>query len=125
VLASNDISISVETEFLRQFSDIAQKRYAFAYLITITNNSKQPTTLLTRHWIITDADGNVQEVHGAGVVGEQPLIYPGKYFRYSSGAILATPIGSMQGSYTMMREDGCFFDALIPPFSLQIPELVN
>ncbi len=125
MLADNDISIFVETEFLRHYSDVAQKRYAFAYLITITNNMKQAATLLTRHWIITDADGKVQEVHGAGVVGEQPLIYPGKKFRYSSGAILSTPVGSMQGSYTMRSEDGHFFDALIPPFSLQIPELVN
>ena len=121
----DNIRISVQTEFLREHSDPAQNRYTFGYTITIENQSRQCVKLLTRHWIITDADAKVQEVHGEGVIGVQPLIMPDKRFTYSSGAMINTPVGSMQGSYTMLGEDGATFEVPIPPFHLGIPELVN
>lgn len=121
----NHIGVTVHTKFLREQSEPQQRRFAFSYTITISNYGKQSARLLTRHWVITDADGHVQEVHGDGVVGEQPLIQPGSNFRYSSGAVLPTPVGSMHGSYTLVANNGDYFDAIIPPFSLAIPELVN
>ncbi len=121
----NHIGISAQTQFLREHSDPSQQRYAFGYTITIINHGTQSARLLTRHWIITDANGHVQEVHGEGVVGEQPLIQPGQSYRYSSGAILSTPVGSMHGTYTMVSNSGNYFDAIIAPFSLAMPELVN
>jgi ApaG protein len=102
-----------------------QGRFAFSYTITISNHGKQSARLLSRHWIITDADGKVQEVQGEGVVGEQPTIQPGRSFRYTSGAILPTPVGSMHGSYSFVSNTGEYFDAIIAPFRLAIPELVN
>ena len=122
---TGDIGVTVQTEFLRDQSDPHEERYAFGYTITISNHGKQAARLLSRHWIITDANGKVEEVLGEGVVGEQPLIQPGRSFRYSSGAILPTPVGSMHGSYTLVRNNGEYFDTIIPPFSLAIPELVN
>lgn len=121
----NHIRVSVHTQFLREQSEPQQRRFAFSYTVTISNFGKQSARLLTRHWIITDANGQVQEVHGDGVVGEQPLIQPGRSYRYSSGAVLPTPVGSMHGSYSMVAHNGECFDAIIPPFSLAIPELVN
>lgn len=121
----NQIDVTVQTQFLREQSDPAQFHFAFGYTITISNHGKFPARLLTRHWIITDANGEVQEVHGDGVVGEQPLIQPGHSYQYSSGAILPTPVGSMQGTYTMISDQGDFFDATISPFRLAMPELVN
>ena len=93
----------------------------FAYTITIRNHGTVPAKLLTRHWVITDANGKVQEVRGEGVVGEQPHLMPGQGFRYSSGAMLETPVGSMQGTYQMLADDGVHFDAPIAPFTLAIP----
>lgn len=122
---TDKIVVTTRTEYLREHSDPNQNRYAFGYIITIFNHGPQPARLLTRHWIITDANGEVQEVHGQGVVGEQPLIQPGRSFRYSSGAILPTPVGSMHGVYTMITNTGDYFDAIIPPFRLAMPELVN
>lgn len=121
----NTIEIVVETEFLPEHSEPNDNRYAFSYTITISNKGSIAAKLLTRHWIITDANGNKQEVHGEGVVGVQPLILPGKSYRYSSGAILPTPVGSMQGSYTMINNSGEYFDAIIAPFRLAMPQLVN
>ena len=97
----------------------------FAYTITIRNEGTVPARLLSRHWIITDANGKVQEVVGDGVVGEQPHLEPGEGFRYSSGAILETPVGSMQGRYRMVADDGEHFDAPIAPFTLAVPGLLH
>jgi ApaG protein len=119
------IGVTVSTEFLRDHSDPQQNRFAFGYTITISNHGKISARLLTRHWVITDANGIAQEVHGEGVVGEQPLIQPGRSFRYTSGAILTTPVGSMHGTYTMVNPNGNYFDAIIPAFRLAMPELVH
>ncbi|MGD9593045.1 MAG: Co2+/Mg2+ efflux protein ApaG [Candidatus Berkiella sp.] len=121
----NHISISAQTQFLPEHSDPSQLRYAFSYTITISNHGTKAARLLTRHWIITDGNGHTQEVHGEGVIGEQPLILPGQSFRYTSGAILSTPVGTMHGTYTMLNSAGSYFDAIIKPFSLALPELVN
>ena len=121
----NKISVNVETSYLPEQSDPAEPRYVFAYTITIRNEGRAPARLLTRHWIITDANGQVQEVHGDGVVGEQPHLHPGQGFRYSSAAALETPVGSMQGSYQMIADDGARFDAPIPAFRLAIPGMLH
>ncbi|HQX47867.1 MAG TPA: Co2+/Mg2+ efflux protein ApaG, partial [Steroidobacteraceae bacterium] len=105
--------------------DPHEHRYVFAYTITIRNDGPTPARLLTRHWVITDANGKVQEVRGDGVVGEQPYLEPGQGFRYSSGAVIETPVGAMQGSYQMVSDDGLAFDAPIPPFRLAIPGVLH
>jgi len=115
------IRIEVETAYLDHQSDPAEGRYAFSYSITIRNEGPVAARLLSRHWIITDADGGVQEVRGEGVVGEQPLIRPGEGFRYSSGAIIPTPVGSMRGAYQMVDEVGREFEAPIAAFTLARP----
>ncbi len=117
--------VEVETRYLPDQSDPAQNRYVFAYTITIVNQGSVAAKLLTRHWIITDAEGKVQEVRGEGVVGEQPYLRPGDGFRYTSGTILETPIGSMQGSYQMIADDGTEFDAEIPAFNLAVPNTLH
>jgi ApaG protein len=119
------ISIQVETGYLDSQSSPESDRYAFAYTITITNNGNEPARLLNRHWIITDANGKVQEVQGEGVVGQQPYLRPGENFRYTSGTILETPVGSMQGSYEMVGDDGQHFAAEIPAFSLSVPRTLH
>jgi ApaG protein len=119
------IRIEVETAYLEQQSDPEQDRFVFSYTITIRNEGALPARLLARHWIITDAGGNVQEVRGEGVVGEQPRILPGEGFRYSSGAVIATPVGSMRGSYRMAEDDGREFDAPIPAFTLARPGMLH
>ncbi|MFI4905431.1 MAG: Co2+/Mg2+ efflux protein ApaG [Steroidobacteraceae bacterium] len=119
------ISIDVETTYLDDQSEPREQRYVFAYTITIRNEGEVPAKLLTRHWIITDANGRVQEVRGDGVVGEQPYLKPGQGFRYSSGAVLETPVGTMQGSYQMIADDGAQFDAPIPAFRLAIPGMLH
>ena len=116
-----EIDIDVDTQYIDEYSRPEDEHFTFGYTITITNNSEQPVKLLSRHWVITDANNDVQEVHGEGVVGEQPHIGIGKSFRYSSGAVLKTEIGSMEGSYQMLNEDGSVFDADIPVFSLHKP----
>jgi ApaG protein len=121
----NDIRVDVETNFVPDQSDPVQNRFVFAYTITIRNQGGSPAKLLTRHWIITDANGKVQEVRGEGVVGEQPHIKPGEGFRYSSGAVLETPVGSMQGAYQMVSDNGEKFDAPIAPFRLAVPGLLH
>lgn len=117
----HDIRIAVKTDYLSGQSDPDQSRFVFAYTITIQNHGDVGSRLLARHWVITDSNGHVQEVSGDGVVGEQPFLKPGQGFRYSSGAILETPAGFMQGSYRMIDMDGEEFDASIPPFTLAIP----
>ena len=122
---SHKIRIEVETSYLGEQSDPREQRYVFAYTITIRNEGGLSATLLTRHWIITDANGGVKEVRGDGVVGEQPRLEPGQGFRYSSGAVLETPVGTMQGSYQMIDADGQRFDASIPLFRLAMPGILH
>ena len=119
------IRVDVETGYRDDQSDPMQDRYFFSYTITIRNEGKVPARLLTRHWLITDANGKVQEVRGEGVVGEQPYLKPGQGFRYSSGTMIETPVGAMQGSYTMVADDGERFDAPIAPFRLAMPGIVQ
>ncbi|MBX9762968.1 MAG: Co2+/Mg2+ efflux protein ApaG [Pseudomonadaceae bacterium] len=115
------IDVSVVTRYLPEQSQPEQNRFAFAYTVTVSNNGELPAKLLSRHWVITDGDGRVQEVRGAGVIGQQPLIAPGASHTYSSGTVMATRVGIMQGSYQMLAEDGNRFDALIEPFRLAVP----
>ena len=119
------IVVDVATTYVEDQSDPREHRFVFAYTITIRNEGNTPARLLTRHWIITDANGKVQEVRGDGVVGEQPRLKPGQGFRYSSGAVLETPVGVMQGSYQMVADTGERFDAPIAPFSLAMPGVVH
>ena len=120
-----EISIDVATDYVVEQSEPEISRYVFAYTITIANKGDIPAKLLSRHWVITDANGKVQEVSGDGVVGEQPHLNPGETFRYSSGAVLETPVGAMQGSYRMEAENGQNFDAPIPPFTLAVPGVLH
>jgi ApaG protein len=115
------IRVTVQSIYLAEQSAPAQDRYVFAYTVAIHNEGAEPAHLRTRHWIITDGRGTVEEVRGDGVVGEQPRILPGRHFQYTSGCVLATPIGTMHGSYRMWRDDGTFFDAVIGAFSLMSP----
>ncbi len=115
------IDVSVTTQYLAGQSQPEQNRYAFAYTVTIHNQGQQPAKLLSRHWIITDGDGRVQEVRGAGVVGQQPHLAPGASHTYSSSTVITTPVGTMQGSYQMLADDGKRFDAEIAPFRLAVP----
>ena len=125
--ANHNITVNVVSNYIAEQSDPSANpsRYAFAYTITIQNTGTVPAKLLTRHWIITDADGKTQEVRGEGVVGEQPHLAPNEGFRYTSGTILHTPVGSMQGSYQMISDDGIRFDAPIPAFTLSVPHMIN
>ena len=116
-----DIRVQVVTNYIDDQSRPESGRYVFAYTITITNNGDVPVRLISRHWVITDANGKVQEVSGDGVVGEQPHLNPGEVFRYSSGAVLETPVGAMQGRYRMEADNGVKFDAPIAPFTLAVP----
>jgi ApaG protein len=119
------ISVEVQTAYLEEQSEPREGRYVFSYTITIRNEGQVPAKLLTRHWVITDANGRVQEVRGDGVVGEQPHLKRGQGFRYSSGAVLETPVGAMQGSYQMVTDDGARFDADIPAFRLAMPGMLH
>jgi ApaG protein len=121
----NHISVTVETVFIPDQSDPQQDRYVFAYTITITNTGTQPAQLVSRHWVITDAENKVQEVRGIGVVGEQPLLKPGEKFEYTSGTVIGTPVGTMYGTYQMVAEDGEHFDADIPVFTLAMPRVLH
>jgi len=120
-----DIRIHVATDYIDDQSEPDADRYVFAYTITISNDGEVPATLMSRHWVITDANGKVQEVNGDGVVGEQPHLEPGERFRYSSGAVLETPVGAMQGLYRMETDTGSSFDAPIKPFTLAVPGLLH
>ena len=117
----NHIDVQVETDYMESQSQPDEQRFVFAYTVTIRNDGSAPARLMNRHWIITDANGKVQEVRGEGVVGEQPHLKPGETFRYTSGTVLDTPVGSMQGTYDMVDSLGNHFDALIAPFSLARP----
>ena len=122
---THNTMVDVETEYLPEQSAPELNRYVFAYTITIRNEGTVPAKLLTRHWVITDAEGKVQEVHGEGVVGEQPYLKPGDGFRYTSGTMIETPVGSMQGTYQMIADDGVEFDAIIKPFTLATPNTIH
>jgi ApaG protein len=120
-----NIGIHVATNYIDDQSEPESDRYVFAYTITISNNGELPARLISRHWVITDANGKVQEVTGDGVVGEQPHLNPGEIFRYSSGAVLETPVGAMQGLYRMEADNGVNFDAPIAPFTLAVPGVLH
>jgi len=119
------ISINVDTTYLAEQSDPASDRYVFAYTISIANTGTVAAQLISRHWIITDAENVTQEVKGLGVVGEQPLLQPGESFEYTSGTAMATPVGTMHGTYQMVAEDGIKFDAEIPKFTLSMPRVLH
>lgn len=119
------IKVEVQTTYVREQSEPENNRYVFAYTITITNTGQVPAQLLSRHWVITDANNKVQEVRGEGVVGEQPYLTPGDSFRYTSAAMLDTPVGCMQGNYQMIADDGVEFDAEIPVFNLSTPHTLH
>lgn len=124
-IATYNTTVSVETCYIPEQSDPDNDRFAFAYTITIKNEGSVPAKLLSRHWIITDADGSTQEVRGEGVVGEQPHLQPGEDFEYTSGTLLDTPVGSMQGSYQMLADDGKEFECPIAPFTLSMPNKLH
>jgi ApaG protein len=119
------ITVSPIARYIAEQSSADADRYAFAYTITITNTGEVTAQLLSRHWIITDANNLVQEVKGQGVVGAQPKLKPGESFEYSSGSVLTTPVGTMRGSYQMVAEDGTRFDAAIPEFTLSAPRVLH
>ncbi len=119
------ISINVNTAYLAEQSDPSSDRYVFAYTITIANTGTVAAQLISRHWIITDAENVTQEVKGLGVVGEQPLLRPGESFEYTSGTAMATPVGTMHGTYQMVAEDGNKFEAEIPLFTLSMPRVLH
>lgn len=120
-----EITVRTRTQYLPDQSDEDNERYVFAYTITITNSGNVPAQLISRHWIITDASNQVQEVRGMGVVGEQPFLRPGESFEYTSGTSIATAVGTMRGSYQMIAEDGTHFDATIPEFTLSMPRVLH
>ena len=120
-----DVSVQAAATFVPEQSDEQENRYVFVYTITITNTGGVAAQLLRRHWIITDASNQVQEVSGLGVVGEQPYLRPGESFQYSSGSSIATPVGTMRGTYQMVAEDGTKFDATIPEFVLSVPRVLH
>ena len=119
------IRVTVEISYLSERSSPAKHQYVFAYHVRIANEGTRTAQLKTRHWVITDGEGKVQEVRGDGVVGEQPVLRPGEHFEYTSGCVLETPFGSMHGTYQMFRDDGEQFDAEIAPFSLSLPHALN
>ncbi|MFN3883633.1 MAG: Co2+/Mg2+ efflux protein ApaG [Rhodocyclaceae bacterium] len=120
-----EIEVMVETQYLPEQSDPGANRYFFAYRIHITNVGTQAAQLISRHWIITDAEGRVEEVRGLGVVGHQPFLKPGETFEYTSGCPLSTPVGTMRGSYQMVAEDGTRFEAEIAEFVLSMPRTLH
>ena len=117
--------IDVATRYLDEQSEPDQARYVFAYTIQIRNRGTVPARLLSRHWLITDANGSVREVQGEGVVGEQPWLRPGEGFEYTSGAVLETALGTMEGSYALLADDGTRFEAPIPAFTLAVPRTLH
>ncbi len=120
-----DIAVKTRTVYIADQSDPANDRYVFAYTITITNSGNVAAQLVSRHWVITDAADKSQEVRGKGVVGEQPHLRPGESFEYTSGSAIATPVGTMRGSYQMVADDGTPFDAAIPEFTLSMPRVLH
>ena len=119
------ISVDVQPAYIAEQSDPMNNQYVFSYTVTIKNTGNIPAKLITRHWIITDGDGETQEVKGEGVVGETPYLKPGEDYSYTSGTMMKTPIGTMHGSYQMIADDGVSFDAEIPSFSLNVPNMLH
>ncbi|HEY8353502.1 MAG TPA: Co2+/Mg2+ efflux protein ApaG [Methylophilaceae bacterium] len=120
-----EFTVTVKTAFIDEQSDEASQRYVFSYTVTIRNTGSVAAQLISRHWIITDANNVVQEVRGLGVVGEQPLLQPGEQYEYTSGAVIGTPVGVMRGSYQLTAEDGVQFVADIPQFTLAMPRILH
>jgi ApaG protein len=119
------VRITVRSSYIADQSAPLSGRYVFSYTVRIANEGVEPAKLMTRHWVITDGAGKVEEVRGPGVVGRQPALRPGEHFEYTSGCVLATPRGEMRGTYQMNRPDGRTFDALIAPFLLALPHSLN
>jgi ApaG protein len=124
-MSAYELTVSVKTQYLENQSDPDRSNYVFAYAITIKNTGQVAAQLISRHWVITDANNHVQEIRGLGVVGHQPLLQPGEQFEYTSGTSLATPQGSMQGEYFCVAEDGVQFEAIIPEFVLSLPRTLH
>ena len=120
-----DITVAVKSAYLADQSDPSRNKFVFAYTITITNTGAVSAQLISRHWIITDSEHQVQEVKGPGVVGQQPKLQPGESFEYTSGTSLPTAVGTMRGTYQMIAEDGRNFDADIPLFTLSVPRVLH
>ena len=125
VLNKYAVLVQVKSVFIPGQSNIAENRYVFSYTVTLTNTGNIAAQLISRHWVITDANNQVQEVKGLGVVGVQPLLQPNEKFEYSSGSVLKTPSGSMRGTYKMVAIDGTYFDAVIETFSLSQPRILH
>jgi ApaG protein len=123
--SSYTIAVEVQSRFVSDQSKPADNRYVFAYTVTLHNAGNTPARLLGRHWVITDANGKIEEVRGDGVVGEQPWMRPGEHYEYTSGAVLETSVGTMRGSYHMLADDGTQFEATIPQFTLSIPRTLH
>jgi ApaG protein len=121
----HEITVTARTIYVPEQSDPGKARYVFAYVITIKNTGSVAAQLISRHWIITDANHEVQEVRGLGVIGEQPLLKPDESFEYTSGTAIATAVGTMRGSYQMVGEDGLQFEAPIPEFTLSMPRVLH
>ena len=124
-MSQYEFSVSVETRYLPEQSDPDSRQYAFAYTLTIRNTGQVAAQLISRHWIITDSNNHVQDVKGLGVVGHQPLLPPGEQFEYTSWAVIATPVGTMKGTYNMVADDGTRFDATINEFVLSMPRVLH
>jgi len=124
-MAKYEFTVTTSPQFLSEQSDPDADQYVFAYTVTVQNTGETTAQLLSRHWVITDAEGKVEEVKGEGVVGEQPVLRPGEAFRYTSGCPLETPVGSMRGTYHCVAEDGTRFDAQIPEFVLSMPRVLH
>ena len=122
---TNGIRVTVSSNYIPAQSAPKARRYVFAYTVRIANEGTESAQLKSRHWIITDGNGKVEQVRGPGVVGEQPMLRPGEHFEYTSGCVLETPRGSMEGTYQMVRSDGSEFDATIAPFALMLPYSLN
>lgn len=124
-MAAYQLTVTVKTQYLEDQSDPDRSHYVFAYAVTIKNSGNVAAQLISRHWVITDANNHVQEVRGLGVVGHQPLLQPGEQFEYTSGTTLATPQGTMHGEYFCVAEDGEQFESAIPEFVLSLPRTLH
>ncbi len=122
---ANKINIEILPTYIAEQSDPYNDHYVFSYTVTIRNEGKKPARLLTRHWVITDGDGQVQEVRGEGVIGKQPHLAPGENFKYTSGTFMNTPVGTVRGSYQMITDSGETFEADIPSFTLAVPNTLH
>jgi len=124
-MAKYEFTVTAAPKYLAEHSDPDANQYVFAYTITVHNTGEVSARLISRHWVITDGEGRVEEVRGEGVVGEQPVLAPGEAFRYTSGCPLETPVGSMRGTYHCVAEDGTRFEAAIPEFVLAVPRVLH